>query len=475
MFVRNTRQKAVVATCSSAHEMRRAGAALAADFIFLHLSAQFSAGQTNNNAPSGPVPRQWIDADTGHRVTRVSYEPGSQALYSNRNAFTPDGKDMIYTSPFGIHVLNLATLTERVLVGGNVASLAVGTRTRRVFYNTGSNIYLNSVDIDTGAVTRVGTIPVLGEIISVNADETLLMGTAFERAGPTYTYFLARATRAATAEIKANPSETLSKDEIKTRAERMRLAAQIPEDIFTVNLQTGQVSTILKGTDWIDHAQFSPTDPALIMYNHEGPYSDVDRIWTIRSDGTQNQLIHQRTSKEESATREFWSRDGKTLWYEWQSPRGENFTLVGYDVATGKRKLYHLDKLDTSMYYNVADSGAFFCGSGRRSEAAHEKDATPGQIHASREWIEALYPILNTPQSGANPRYSKSFHYDNVADSTDPDKQYAGWFRRERLVNMYMNDYTKLEPNVRISPDNKYVIFTSNMFGPSYVFAVEVQ
>ncbi len=30
------------------------------------------------------------------------------------------------------------------------------------------------------------------------------------------------------------------------------------------------------------------------------------------------------------------------------------------------------------------------------------------------------------------------------------------------------------EPNVRFSPDKKLVIFTSNMFGPSYVFGVEV-
>lgn len=28
--------------------------------------------------------------------------------------------------------------------------------------------------------------------------------------------------------------------------------------------------------------------------------------------------------------------------------------------------------------------------------------------------------------------------------------------------------------NVRFSPDNKSIIFISNMFGPSYVFAVEV-
>ena len=30
------------------------------------------------------------------------------------------------------------------------------------------------------------------------------------------------------------------------------------------------------------------------------------------------------------------------------------------------------------------------------------------------------------------------------------------------------------EPNVRFSPDKSLVFFTSNMFGPSYVFGVEV-
>jgi oligogalacturonide lyase len=33
----------------------------------------------------------------------------------------------------------------------------------------------------------------------------------------------------------------------------------------------------------------------------------------------------------------------------------------------------------------------------------------------------------------------------------------------------------RLEPNVRFSPDKKLVIFTSNMFGPSYVFGVETE
>jgi oligogalacturonide lyase len=36
------------------------------------------------------------------------------------------------------------------------------------------------------------------------------------------------------------------------------------------------------------------------------------------------------------------------------------------------------------------------------------------------------------------------------------------------------NHNYKLEPNERFSPDGKRIFFTSNMFGSTYVFSVEV-
>ena len=39
---------------------------------------------------------------------------------------------------------------------------------------------------------------------------------------------------------------------------------------------------------------------------------------------------------------EFWSHDGKTIWYDLQTPRGEDFWLAGYNVETGERTRYHL-------------------------------------------------------------------------------------------------------------------------------------
>ena len=55
----------------------------------------------------------------------------------------------------------------------------------------------------------------------------------------------------------------------------------------------------------------------------------------------------------------------------------------------------------------------------------------------------------------------------------DPSFVLPGVLRAERLVNMSKHEY-RLEPNVSFTPDQKWVVFRSNMFGPTYVFAVEV-
>ncbi len=55
----------------------------------------------------------------------------------------------------------------------------------------------------------------------------------------------------------------------------------------------------------------------------------------------------------------------------------------------------------------------------------------------------------------------------------EPTFWQPGVFHSEHLVNM-SHHYYREEPNVRFSPDKSLVIFTSNMFGPSYVFGVEV-
>src|ERR1700716_3962938 len=61
-------------------------------------------------------PKTWVDKDTGHRIWRISDEPNSGAFYFNVNAYTADHKQMVYNSPEGIRVLDLATMKASMLV-----------------------------------------------------------------------------------------------------------------------------------------------------------------------------------------------------------------------------------------------------------------------------------------------------------------------------------------------------------------------
>ncbi len=173
--------------------------------------------------------------------------------------------------------------------------------------------------METGQTRKLAGLPGRGRIDTVNADETLAAGTYIEgSAGEDY------------GEQRVNPPgmsgplvQPVNKGEMMER----RLAARLPLVLFTVDLKTGKMRELLHNTDWINHLLFSPTDPGLLMYCHEGPWHKVDRIWTIRTDGSENQLIHTRTMAMEIAGHEFWGADGKTIWYDLQRPRAGGSVL----------------------------------------------------------------------------------------------------------------------------------------------------
>ena len=65
-------------------------------------------------------PSSWTDPDTGHRVVRLTNEPGSASLYFNQNGYTADGKNLVYTTPEGISVLDMEKREARSVVKGRV-------------------------------------------------------------------------------------------------------------------------------------------------------------------------------------------------------------------------------------------------------------------------------------------------------------------------------------------------------------------
>src|SRR6185369_11508425 len=214
-----------------------------------------------------------------------------------------------------------------------------------------------------------------------------------------------------------------------------RLAAKIPMTLYTINIKSGEVKTFHPATDWLNHVQFSPTDPTLMMFCHEGPWHKVDRIWTIRTDGSQLTKVHTRTMDMEIAGHEFFGLDGKHIYYDLQTPKSQVFWLAEYEVKTGKLTKYSLTKHEWSVHFNVSPDGKLFSGDGGGPNSVAKGD--------NGQWI-----YLFRPENG---------------------KLIA-----EKLVNLAKHDYS-LEPNGMFTPDGKWIVFRSNMFGPTQVYAVEVK
>jgi oligogalacturonide lyase len=379
-------------------------------------------------------PTSWIDPATGHRVVRLTREPGSASLYFNQNGYTADGKKLVYSTPGGISVLDLATREARQIVPGRARLIEAGRKTQRIYYAREGAVF--STDADTGETRRIGALPPGAGVATVNADETLLAGAYVEGGAQ---------------EARPAPEQQLHPlDQPANKAEMMerRWAARLPMVLFTLDVRTGEIKTIHRSNDWLGHLLFSPTDPTLLMFCHEGPWHKVDRIWTIRADGSGLHQIHTRTMAMEIFGHEFWSADGKTIWYDLQTPRGEDFWLAGYNIDSGARTWYHLQRDEWSIHFNVSRDGALFCGDG----------GDPGQVAKAPdgEWIYLFRP-------------------ETIEKLGLDDKGFVqpGVLRSERLVNMSKHGY-RLEPNVSFTPDGKWVVFRSNMFGPVYVFAVEV-
>lgn len=422
------------------------------------------------------APFEWIDAKTGHRVVQLSREPGTASLYFHQNAYTPDGRKLVVTTPHGISTIDLATHAIDEVVTGRVAVIVVGRKSGDVYYSRRDEgkTTIFATNLETKHTRQIAELK-RGFVTSVNADETLLVGTYAEVEGDT-NWQRGGAPRAAAPEAsrEGTPSTKTTaahgNDEYRAtrpdgtplpfaeaKESRMhdqlaRVHSEQPRTLFVIDIATGAMKTVVQQREWINHVQFSPTDPHLIMFCHEGPWHEVDRLWTIRTDGTALTKVHTRTMNMEIWGHEFFAADGKTIWYDLQTPRGEVFWVGGYELETKKRTWYALERNAWSVHFNVSPDGKLFAGDGGDDGmVAHAPDG---------KWIYLFHPRLIPDLGGA--------HAANADQLIHP-----GRFEPERLVDMSAHDY-RLEPNVTFTPDGKWIVFRSNMRGATQVYAVEI-
>lgn len=396
------------------------------------LEIYFNALVSKNNLPvmqtgGQKMPMAWIDKDTNHKMIRLTQREGNSAsFYFHNNPFIsgPDGTRMIFYGNdsyqgdgtgmqlFTVQLdnLKLTQLTEKSMrKNGEI----VGKKNHNVYFQVQDTVYSINIDSRKQEVVFVFPSDFKGGITTMNADETLLGGVLSSDAEKLI--------------FKANPAKSDYFNKI--------YEAKLPRTLFTINLKTKELTKLFTDSAWLNHVQFSTTDPKLLMFCHEGPWHKVDRIWTINLETRQVKLMHKRVMDMEIAGHEWFSPDGKTIWYDLQMPRGGKFFVCGTDVTTGWEKKYEHERNQWSVHYTQSPDQKLFAGDGG--------DSTSVAKAPDGKWINLFMPDGNR-------------------------------FNFERLVNMKHHQY-KLEPNIHFSPDGKWIIFRANFEGFDSVYAVEIK
>jgi oligogalacturonide lyase len=329
---------------------------------------------------TGP-PREWVEPTTGHRVIRLSAEAGSASLYFHQNPYTAKGDQQVISTPGRLATIDLKTRAISPLVSGRVSHLVVAARTRQAYYIQSGTVY--GVDLDTRAVRTIRTDSRLrsGSGFGLSADEVTLAGSYVEVDVPAAT----PPQPAPAPGASANPLATPPPRESSLEA---RWAARVPMALYTLSVKTGELKIVYRSNDWLNHVQMSPTDPRLIMYCHEGPWHKVDRIWTIRTDGFNRRLMHARTMEMEIAGHEFFSPDGRTIWYDLQTPKYKVFWLAAVEIRSGKTTRYPLAREHWSVHFNLSPDGSLFAGDGGGPNSV----AAPG----NGQWIYLYRPVKDS-------------------------------------------------------------------------------
>jgi oligogalacturonide lyase len=364
------------------------------------------------------MPDEWIDKDTHHKIIKLTrIEGGNGSFYFHNNPFFKN-KMVFYNTNNNqrqIFTVDLTSLkTEQVThQQSNMNGEIVGQKTGNAYYQVKDSVFSTNINTKQTKLLFVFPADYKGSISTINADETLFAGSK------------------ASDEQKEISKKYPEKSQFFNRI----YDAHLPNDLFTINIKTKALKKIHSENTWLGHVQFSPTDPQLLMFCHEGPWEKVDRIWTINVDTKDVKLMHKRTMNMEIAGHEFLGHDGKTIWFDLQMPKGQTFFLAGTDIKTGNEKKYRMTRDEWSIHFNVAKDERMFCGDGGNdTQVAKAKDGM---------WIYVFRP--------------------------EGDK-----FISEKLVMMKHHGY-KLEPNVHFSPDEKWVIFRANFEEEEQVYAVEIK
>jgi oligogalacturonide lyase len=380
-------------------------------FLASLLLCSSAIAQTTGPATTAPaIPDEFIDPETHLRVLHLSRIPNDRSgvIYFTYPSITADSSLALIDAQYAdkwrhLYSFNFNTQMLSPLVTNRLtADQVLAPKSGHLYYLADNAAWV--IDIHGGTPKKIADLPakwVPGAGFSVNADESLLAG--------------------ASADV-----------DDQAAGNNQKLGQHLPNVLFTINIATGQVKVVHRINTWLGHVQFSPTDPDLLMFCHEGNWEQVDRIWLLHLSKVEPELAYKRTEPKEIAGHEFWAPDGKMIWFQQNFRDLHKEYLTGKNLATGQLTQYRIPKDGGSIHCTLSPDGTFFIG-----------DGTGKQPTGPEKYLSMLTP--------------------------DGDH-----LKLTHLVSLQKNDYT-IEPNPHVSPDNRWVIFTATLFGTPQAYAVDLR
>jgi oligogalacturonide lyase len=371
------------------------------------------------------IPDEFKDPGTGARMLHLSKIPNKESgvIYFTQPCITPDSRYAVvryldsaaghtagYMYRYDFKTGELLKLTDRL-----TKSQAFCPKSGNLYYMSDNDQAAYVTNIFDQKTSKIADMPkgVTCANLSVNADDTLLVGTG-----------------ALVDEHKGEPTQTTPPNQGPGFGNTFN--RHDTNLLLSTNIKTGEVKELHRINTWLGHTQFAASDPNLFMFCHEGPWAAVDRIWTMRIGDAQPQLVHKRTEVNEIAGHEVWSTEGTTAWFDhnFRNTPSKHF-LEGKNISTGEITRYPIAAAVGSIHYTQSPDGKFFVGDGGKRPNVAE---------------QAMYILI--PEGGK--------------------------LRSVNLCSMAKNNYTAAEPNPHLTPDQHWAIFTATFYGTPQAYAVEL-
>src|SRR4051812_7750117 len=123
-------------------------------WILFSLVALFGCGSA---LAAAEPPTDWIDPATGHRILRLSREPGTSSFYFHQNGYS--GNKLVVSTPGGLSTIDLATHEIVPIVEGRVGQVVVGNKSGKVYYTRFGTGTIFSTQVDTKETKEIGKVP----------------------------------------------------------------------------------------------------------------------------------------------------------------------------------------------------------------------------------------------------------------------------------------------------------------------------